>query len=145
MIYDFESGSKRRDDTRQMNCGFRIMSLRAKRGNLDCGLGIDRRPPASAGRLRQTNPISGGPYTPVFHYSIIPPSQSDAGCTNKAKHGHPGLSGEPDARRRANAPNKPNFGPDETSDKCCTDMELRRIGRAGGLGKTKPIREDLQV
>jgi hypothetical protein len=27
---------------------------------MNCGLEIDRRPPASAGRLRQTNPISGG-------------------------------------------------------------------------------------
>ncbi len=115
------------------------MSLRAKRGNLDCGSGIERRPPASAGRLRQTNPISGGRHTPLLYCSIIPPFQPDADCTNKAKPGHPGISGEPDAGRRANAPNKPNFCAGDLEDKCRADKELQPMGCTSGLGKTKPI------
>jgi hypothetical protein len=40
-----------------MNFGFRIMSLPAKRGNPDCGLRTDLRPPACAGPLYETKPI----------------------------------------------------------------------------------------
>jgi hypothetical protein len=59
---------------------------------------------------------------------------------NKAKCGHPGASGERHAGWRANAPNKPNFGPGKMKVKCCTNKELRRVCCESGPGKTKPIR-----
>ncbi len=78
--------------------------------------------------------------TPAFHYSIVPPFQPDADCTNKAKPGHPGISGEWDAGRQANAPNKPNLRAGDLEDKCRADKELRPMRCASSPGKTKPIR-----
>jgi hypothetical protein len=49
----------------------------------------------------------------------------------------PKTPGSVTANRPA-APNKPNFGPGETKDKCGANKELRRMERAGGVGKTKP-------
>jgi hypothetical protein len=45
---------------------------------------VQTKPIGRGGRSRQTKPVSGGRDTPSFHYSIIPPFQSDAACTNKA-------------------------------------------------------------
>jgi hypothetical protein len=53
--------------------------------------------------------------------------QGAAIARNKAKLGHPGVSGGPDAARRADAPNKPNF------------LSGRGPRDEGQMRKTKPI------
>jgi hypothetical protein len=102
------------------------------------------------GRVR-TNPIcpsqmgrdvcGGLREPPLFQYSRIPPFQSDAYLQNKAKLGRTGVSGGQDGgdERRANAPNKPNFGHGKEKGKCFSGKELQPIGPAKSTGKTKPI------
>jgi hypothetical protein len=102
------------------------------------------------GRVR-TNPIcpsqmgrhvcGGLREPPLFQYSRIPPFQSDAYLQNKAKLGRTGVSGGQDGgdERRANAPNKPNFGHGKANGKWFAEKELRPIWPAKSTGKTKPI------
>jgi hypothetical protein len=60
---------------------------------------------------------------------------------NEAKLGRAGVSGAQDGgdERRANAPNKPNFGHGKAKGKWFAGKELRPIGPAESAGKTKPI------
>jgi hypothetical protein len=57
----------------------------------DCGLRIRRRRPGAdgGGKMRKTNPIWLGRWveSPLFHYSIIPPFQSDAGRAKRTQSG----------------------------------------------------------
>jgi hypothetical protein len=109
---------------------------------------------------------STAPTIPIFRHSIIPVRRrlcktnpiwlagADLGgriLRNKAKPGHPGVSGGPDAGRRADAPNKANC-PKRAPRRClrrrrgCTSKPNFRSGRLGqGLGhegllcETNPI------
>jgi hypothetical protein len=89
-----------------MNCGFRIMSLRAKRGNLDCGLETDLRPAASGlrGLVVQTKPNLG-------RMPMPPNTQNEPNLPGGAGRPAPaprpsGLVPGPEAIVR----NKPNLG-----------------------------------
>ena len=105
----------------------------------DCGL-QDR--PAASGLLRAIAPNK--PNSRVTAARGRGTHGRDAHATERLT-ASPRLRGDDIATHRASAPNKPNFGGGDLEDKCCADNELRRIGRAGGLEKTKPIWEELQV
>jgi hypothetical protein len=60
---------------------------------------------------------------------------------NKAKLGHPGVSGGRDAGRGADAPNKPNLPRSGTRGKSFMSKELWLIGHPEAFGETKPISE----
>jgi hypothetical protein len=64
----------------------------------------------------------------------------EAGHRGGVRRGRAGR-GDKGAGRRANAPNKPNFGGGKSRDKCLAGKDLWLTAHSIGLGQTKPISE----